>query len=345
MTTAAEKTSDASIYNRGDKFTPQGVDGYHENWYPICLSSDVGKEEVKGFDFLNGRIIVYRKRDGSAHVMSAFCRHLGVDLSVGKVVGDHVRCPYHHWEYDETGACVKNAVGDPVPPRARLFKFPTAENLGLIWAYNGETPAYEAPVFEVPETDLTFSAIRSVELPMDSFMLYSNALDIQHLISVHGIKFKKKPDNFDTTGRTIAYEQHQVIPGIGETMQHVKLIGTNCIQISNKIMGRQTYMMSCGLLVRGPLTKTFNVTATPKSTGKPGEDQMIVQHIKMVENFGLQLNAEDDPVMRTVSPRLDNLSASDNTLAMYFRFAKAYPRSNVAEDMIRNDYMDGARKV
>lgn len=345
MASAPNISESRAIFDRGEKFTPQGVGGYDENWYPVCLADEVGSEEVKGFDFLNGRVIVFRRQDGFVAVMSAFCRHLGVDLSIGQVVGDHVRCPYHHWEYDATGACVKNAVGDPVPPRARLFRFPTVENYGIIWAYNGETPAYEPPIFDVPEADLTYSTIRSVEVPMDSFMLYSNALDIQHLVSVHGIQFRKRPDKIERTERTMVYEQQQLIPGIGETDQKVKLIGTNCIQISNKIMGRQTYMMSAGLMIRGPLTRTFNVTATPRSGDKAGEDEMIRQHIKMVENFGLQLNAEDDPVMRTVSPRLDNLSSSDQMLSLYFNFAKNYPRNSIATDMICNDYKQTAAKI
>jgi hypothetical protein len=131
-------------------------------------------------------------------------------------------------------------------------------------------------------------------------------------------------------------------PGLGQMKQSVQLWGTNCITLTSDIMGRRTYMMSCGLAVKGPLTRTFNVTAVNANRGVAGEEQMIRQHIQMVENFGLQLNREDDPVMRTVSPRLDSLMAADKGLAVYFGFVRRYPRTDIASDMIQNDYREAA---
>ncbi len=333
-----EEPSQAQLFSRGAQFVPQGIGGYDENWYPVCLSSEIGTGEVKGYDFLDGRVVVFRGASGTAQVLSPFCRHLGVDLSVGAVVGDELRCAYHHWRYDTAGVCVATGVGDPPPARARLFRFPTHESLGLIWAYNGEEPAYDVPHFGVDADRLSWSTIRSVEVPMDPFMLYSNALDFQHLISVHGARFNSIPESLPVDGRTIAYEQDMFMPGIGEARQSVRLWGTNGIVLSSTVMGRDTFMMSVGLAVAGPLTRTFNVTATWKDSGAPGDAQMVVHHLKMVEQFGLQLNREDDPVMRTVSPRIDNLTRSDRGIAAYFAFARDYPRNTAAADMIRNDY-------
>jgi nitrite reductase/ring-hydroxylating ferredoxin subunit len=333
------KNMDRPLYDRGAKFVPQGQGGYDENWYPVCLSTEVGKGEVKGFDFLDGRVVVFRSDEGNAQVLSPFCRHLGVDLAIGKVIGDQLRCPYHHWKYDQTGACVATALGDPPPGRAKLFRFPTVEKLGLVWAYNGENPAYEVPHFSVDESELEISTIRSVEVPMDPFMLFSNSLDLQHLISVHGIRFTDTPKEFPIEGgRTIAYVQKMVVPGLGDSVQNVKLWGTNCIQLESDIANRPTFMMAAGLAVAGPVTRTFNVTATLKRVDKAGDEQMRDMHIKMVEQFGLQLNREDDPVMRTISPRLDNLTKSDHGLSVYFNFVRNYPRFDGASDMIRNDY-------
>ena len=42
--------------------------------------------------------------------------------------------------------------GDPPPPAARLFRFPTAERYGLIWAFNGEQPLFEIPGSACPTT-------------------------------------------------------------------------------------------------------------------------------------------------------------------------------------------------
>ncbi|MCG8443437.1 MAG: Rieske (2Fe-2S) protein, partial [Caulobacterales bacterium] len=312
----------APTQGRGTKFVPQGVGGYDENWYPVCLSSEVGEGGLFGAPFLSGRVVVFRDSGGAPSVMSAFCRHLGVDLALGKVTEDTLECPYHHWRYDRAGRCVATAVGDEPPRNAKLFKFPTAESLGLIWAYNGLEPAYDTPHLAAAEDTLEIFTERSVTPSIDPFVIYSNTMDLQHLISLHGIKFDKFPEHFDVQERSIAYEQEMILPGLGPSVQQVRLFGTNCIALSNELMGRPTYMMSAGLCVKGPKTLTFNVSATPKSTGKPGEEQMIEQHLTMVSNFGRQLNEEDGPVMETISPRIDNMSASDRALKIYFEYAR-----------------------
>ena len=38
-------------------------------------------------------------------VQVAWCPHLGADLSVGQIVDGRLRCAYHHWSFDGSGAC------------------------------------------------------------------------------------------------------------------------------------------------------------------------------------------------------------------------------------------------
>ncbi|XP_072144161.1 cholesterol 7-desaturase nvd-like [Dermacentor andersoni] len=51
--------------------------------------------------------VVFRTADGVAHVLDAYCPHLGAYLAgMGRVVGDCVECPFHGWRFQgETGAC------------------------------------------------------------------------------------------------------------------------------------------------------------------------------------------------------------------------------------------------
>ena len=95
---------------------PQGEGGYDECWYPVAMSSELGPNEVLGRELFDGRVVIFRTSSGEASVVSAYCRHMGADLSDGKVVDDCLRCPFHHWSFDTSGTCVKTAVGDSVPP-------------------------------------------------------------------------------------------------------------------------------------------------------------------------------------------------------------------------------------
>ncbi len=129
--------------------------GFHQSWYAIARSGEVGNGEVIGRDFLDGRAIVYRGENGAAVVMNAFCRHLGADLSMGKVIGNDIRCAFHHWQYGPDGGCTKIPASEKIPKAARMFKYPTAEKWGLIWAFNGTSPLFDVPEFvDYAESDL-----------------------------------------------------------------------------------------------------------------------------------------------------------------------------------------------
>src|SRR5262245_13585453 len=112
--------------------------GFHRCWYPVALSRDVTAGSVIGRDFLGSRIAAYRDAQGRPVVQSAWCPHLGADLSLGQIVDGHLRCPYHHWSFGADGACASIPTGDKIPPGARIFTYPAEEAWDIVWAFNGE---------------------------------------------------------------------------------------------------------------------------------------------------------------------------------------------------------------
>ncbi|MGH7925776.1 MAG: aromatic ring-hydroxylating oxygenase subunit alpha, partial [Candidatus Binatus sp.] len=117
---------------RSSKLRHKQPAGFHQSWYAIARSDEVRAGEVIGRDFLDGRAIAYRGENGQAVVMNAYCRHLGADLSMGKVFGNDIRCAFHHWQYGPDGGCTKIPASEKIPKAARMFKYPTAEKWGLI---------------------------------------------------------------------------------------------------------------------------------------------------------------------------------------------------------------------
>ena len=57
--------------------------GFHQSWFPLALAGELESGKVIGRDFLGTRVILYRDATGKALVQSAYCPHLGADLSVG----------------------------------------------------------------------------------------------------------------------------------------------------------------------------------------------------------------------------------------------------------------------
>ena len=64
--------------------------GFHRCWYPVALARDLAPGSVIGRDFLGTRVVAYRDAAGKPVVQSAWCPHLGADLSVGQIADGEV---------------------------------------------------------------------------------------------------------------------------------------------------------------------------------------------------------------------------------------------------------------
>lgn len=282
---------------------------------------------------MNGRVIATRDAQGGAHVLSAFCRHLGADLAGGSVVEGTIRCPYHHWRYDMRGQCVATAI-DNAPSSARLFRFPAHESMGIVWAFNGQEPLFEPPAWESPEPQLTVSATQEHIEPVDHFVPFSNSCDIQHLIVVHGIKLNINPQDMEITRYSIKYLQEQEAPGMGHLPLWIKMHGSNTLLLWAPMMGRRMYLMSSGRPLPGNRTQIFQAAATAVNEELPGDKQAAAAMIQQSLGWARNLMKEDGPVISRISFRQDMLTHSDRVLAKYFDWVRAFPRSSAACDFI-----------
>ncbi len=125
-------------------------------WYALCLSTEVKDKPIR-VTALGNELVIYRNSKKEPVVMSDLCVHRGGALSDGWTKGDCVVCPYHGWEYDQNGACVRipaNLEGVPIPRKARVDSYPTAEKYGFIFAFLGDLPEAERPPLpNFPEFD------------------------------------------------------------------------------------------------------------------------------------------------------------------------------------------------
>lgn len=134
-------------------------------------------------------MVVFRS-EGAVHVLRDVCIHRGAALSLGWLRDGRIVCPYHGWEYDATGACVRIPAlpaDQAIPARARVGCYRAEERYGLVWVALEEPvapipgmpddvhldPAYAGEVFSV--LDWATSAGRSTE----------NSMDVSHFPFVH----------------------------------------------------------------------------------------------------------------------------------------------------------------
>lgn len=314
----------------------EGENGlFTQSWFAICQSSDLKPGDVRGEDFLDGRVVVFRGQDGIAHVTSAFCPHLGADLSVGEVIGNELRCAFHHWKFNGSGACTATGVGDAPPPRASLFKFPTQEKFGIIWAFNGETPLYDLPDFPYAPDELEIhTSLLDVVMPVDPWVLCCNTPDFQHIKALHGIQFDSAdPDeDMEWSPHSMMYDfkgTHKQ----GERIENrLGIFGTSLYYQHTIFNGKWFgFLTPFGLPSPGKV-KTYLVVAVRKDMGTREEKDAFVKFITELET---QIVMEDVMVMKTMRFAPANLTKSDKALGKFFHYLRTYPRAHPSAGFIR----------
>jgi nitrite reductase/ring-hydroxylating ferredoxin subunit len=313
----------------------EGADGlFTQSWYPVCLSSAATDTNVRGFDFLDGRVIVVRDEQGVAQVLSAYCPHMGADLSVGHMVDGQIRCIFHHWKYGADGRCRSTAIGDPAPETARLFRFPTRERYGLIWAYNGLEPHYDIPDLPYPDEDLVFRIKVLPEMPVDPWVLCANTPDIQHIKTLHGITIDGEDPHeaVEWTDHSLFYE-FSGIHTTGERVHNrIGIVGTALYWQSTHIEGKWFGFLAPFGLPGAGRSLTYLVVCTRKDAGTAEEISGFLDYIVDLET---KVVSEDMHNMLTIRFKPGVLTRSDKSLARFLRYMKAYPRAHPSAEFIR----------
>ena len=303
--------------------------GYEQCWYPIAQSKDVPAGKIIGEEFLDGRVILYRDSQGSARVMTAYCPHMGADLSTGEILGDDIRCAFHHWQYGPDGVC--NNIpsldsADKIPRKARVFSYPTEERLGLIWVFNGVEPLFPVPTFE-DRVDMSKTIYKVFEnnedFKADPWWIFStNAFDFQHLRHLHGLDEILEASGIeslpiDVTDYSIGYAGAITTWGVNVNVgiaPERNFVGGGTPCLSGRRKGYRVYSANTG-------------------DGSPEALAKAEQHIEDLYKHETRIIMEEDvPVVETLNYRAGGLMVpADKELLIFLRFAERYPRIRMAD--------------
>ena len=158
-------------------------------WYVLLDSREIKKNKVLGVIRLGEKLVFWRDPQGSAHCMVDLCPHLGARLSQGKVVDGTIQCPFHGFEYDNSGQCTylpaygRNGV---IPKALRVKQYPVYEKHGFIWVYWGEPESQPEPpaFFDSFNTRLSYGSFKQ-HWNVHYSRMVENQLDVAHLPFVH----------------------------------------------------------------------------------------------------------------------------------------------------------------
>ena len=121
--------------------TPMG-DLIRQYWIPAVMSSELPTVDSEPYRLrlLGENLIAYRVTSGKVGVIANACPHRGASLFFGRNEEEGLRCVYHGWKFDVSGACV-DMPSEPAESnfksKVRATSYPTEERNGIVWVYMG----------------------------------------------------------------------------------------------------------------------------------------------------------------------------------------------------------------
>lgn len=162
---------------------------YRPFYHPIARTEEI-TEKPRTFTLLGERLVAFRTDTGIC-AFKDVCVHRGAALSLGRVVNGNIECPYHGWQYNTEGKCVRIPSlkpNEPIPSRAKAITYPICEMADLVWV------ALEQPIAPFPSypeewaygrPDMRSTLAGMYDWPVDAGRAVENFLDVGHFPFVH----------------------------------------------------------------------------------------------------------------------------------------------------------------
>jgi nitrite reductase/ring-hydroxylating ferredoxin subunit len=166
-------------------------------WQPVARIEDLASGPQRAV-LLGEALAIFLTESGAPAVVADRCAHRGASLSMGKVEGGSIQCPYHGWEWaGDDGACTRiPSLPDQsqIPPRARNPAFPAREQWGLVWTVL-EEPLGDLPTLPWFDAETwTWGHGTPFELPVSFGIMIENFRDVSHFAFVHQATLGAMPE-------------------------------------------------------------------------------------------------------------------------------------------------------
>jgi phthalate 4,5-dioxygenase len=115
---------------------------FRQYWLPAFPSEDLGGPDSDPIRIrlLGEDLIAFRDSDGRVGIVANNCPHRGASLFFGRNEENGLRCVYHGWKFDVSGACV-DMPNEPAESdfkgKVKAVAYPTIEQGGVVFVYMG----------------------------------------------------------------------------------------------------------------------------------------------------------------------------------------------------------------
>ena len=300
-------------------------------WQPVARLEDLKRGPQRAV-LLGEALAIFLTESGEPADVADRCAHRGASLSMGKVAGESIQCPYHGWEWaGEDGACTRiPSLADQgqIPPRARVPSFPTRLHWGLVWTVL-EQPLGEPPGLSWFDADAwTWGHGTPFELPVGLGVMIENFRDVAHFAFVHETTLGPLPevvepldverDGLEVTMRRemqFGDKAAEFWSSVGEARYHV--IAPNFIAFQMFTEAGERCLLHAGRAISATESAHYWIEG---GLAEGFDDAALEEAI----DYEWRIYREDLPVISAVEPRELSLDPSSDISTLADRFTLAY---------------------
>ena len=159
-------------------------------WLPFARSEAIVAEAApERVRLLGQNLVAFRGDDGKVGLVDEHCPHRRASLLLSRVEGTSLRCVYHGWRVDRTGAVIEapseGKRSDLFCAKIKTNRYRVIEGGGLLWAFLGQgdpPPAPPLPFMHRPAGSHWFT--RTV-VNCNWLQGFEGALDSYHISWLH----------------------------------------------------------------------------------------------------------------------------------------------------------------
>ena len=135
---------------------------------------------------------------------------------MGRLEGDAIQCPYHGFEFDQSGDCINVPSQNHIPKTLCVRNFPVRQTGPVIWIYLGDqermSDAPEPFDLSWPEDESKWSMISAqINMDINYMLLRENVLDATHFAFLHEKTLQTSvwtaPPEMIVEGDTVTYRE------------------------------------------------------------------------------------------------------------------------------------------
>lgn len=156
-------------------------------WYVVGLSEQLTETTVLSRTVLDEWLVIFRDEHNNPVALQDRCVHRNSRLSAGKVTSGKIQCPYHGWQYDNSGKVVAvpaEGLKQCVNVSRQAIAYPTKEQDGYLYVCLSRPLAdpFPMPYYQAPG----WATVRVINRFQNTVTnCAENFIDIPHTASVH----------------------------------------------------------------------------------------------------------------------------------------------------------------